>query len=252
MEKISAVIITFNEERNIRRCLESLTEVADEIIVLDSFSTDKTEDICREFGVKFHTHKFDGHIQQKNRAMEMAANDWVLSLDADEALDESLKAEIEKVKENLDADAYKFNRLTNYCGKWIKHSGWYPDVKLRLWNRKKGKWGGDNPHDKVIMQEGSSIKHLKGNLLHYSYYTVDEHVRQNDYFSSIGAEVLFEKGKKSSVFKACYKSAWMFFRNYFLKGGFLDGKYGFTVCRLTASGTYHKYIKLRNLLKEKS
>ena len=247
MNKISVVIITFNEERNIKRCLASVQSVADEIIVLDSFSTDKTEEICRSFNVNFSQHKFDGHIQQKNRAMALATYDWVLSLDADEALDTVLTQEILRVKKNLSADAYKFNRMTNYCGQWIKHSGWYPDIKLRLWDRRKGKWGGENPHDKVIMQPGSKVVHLKGDLHHYSYYSVDEHIRQNDYFSTIGAQVLFDKGKKSSRFKAIYKSTWMFIRNYFFKLGFLDGKYGFTVCRLTASGTYAKYRKLDTL-----
>lgn len=250
MNKISVVIITLNEERNIKRCLESVQAVADEILVLDSFSTDKTEEICREYKVKFLQHKFDGHIQQKNRAMRLATYDWVLSLDADEALDEQLIKEILRVKDNLLADGYKFNRMTNYCGKWIKHSGWYPDVKLRLWNRNKGSWGGNNPHDKVIMKEGSRMEHLKGNMHHYSYYTINEHHKQNDYFSTIGAQELFKKGKKSSIFKASYKAAWMFFRNYFFKKGFLDGKYGFIVCKLTASGTYAKYQKLRVLNKK--
>ena len=251
MTKISAVIITLNEERNIKRCLQSLDGVADEILVLDSFSSDKTGEICKEYNVRFLQHKFDGHIQQKNRAMDLAENDWVLSLDADEALDNTLRAEIMKVKNNLTADGYKFNRMTNYCGRFIKHSGWYPDTKLRLWNRKKGRWGGDNPHDKVIMNEGTKIVHLKGDLLHYSYYTVEEHIKQNEYFATIGAEVLFSKGKSSSFFKAVYKSLWMFYRNYFLKAGFLDGDAGFTVCRLTAAGTFSKYIKLRDLNKKK-
>ena len=249
MNKISIVIITLNEERNIGRCLASVQSVADEIVVLDSFSTDATEEICRNYKVRFLQHKFEGHIQQKNRAIQLATHDWVLSLDADEALDEQLIKEILRVKDNLSADGYKFNRMTNYCGQWIKHSGWYPDVKLRFWNRNKGSWGGNNPHDKVIMNEGSRIEHLKGNMHHYSYYTIDEHHKQNDYFSTIGAQVLYKKGKKSSIFKAFYKAAWMFFRNYFFKKGFLDGKYGFIICKLTASGTYAKYQKLRVLNK---
>lgn len=249
MSKLSVVIITFNEERNIERCLASVQSIADEIVVLDSFSTDKTEAICKQYEVVYSAHKFDGHIQQKNRAMQMASFDWVLSLDADEALDATLRQEILRVKGNPMADGYKFNRMTNYCGKWIKHSGWYPDVKLRLWNRTKGNWGGDNPHDKVIMEDGSSIVHLKGNIHHYSYYSINEHHKQNDYFSTIGAQELFKKGKKSSIFKASYKGIWMFVRNYIFKLGFLDGKYGFIVCKLTASGTYAKYWKLMSLHK---
>ena len=168
--KLSVVIITFNEEQNIERCLQSIVNIADEIIVLDSFSTDKTEEICKKFNVKFHQHKFDGHIQQKNRALGLAENDYVLSLDADEVPNEILLSEIMRIKANLSSDAYYFNRLTNYCGKWIKHCGWYPDQKLRIWNKNKGEWGGVNPHDKVIMQENTSLEYLKGDLLHYSYY----------------------------------------------------------------------------------
>lgn len=249
MEKISAVIITFNEEKNIARCLKSLENIADEILVLDSFSTDKTEEICREYGVNFQQHDFDGHIQQKNRAMKMAAHDFVLSLDADEALDEVLVKEIIIAKKNLTADGYKFNRMTNYIGQWIRHSGWYPDTKLRLWNRTKGSWGGTNPHDKVIMNPEFKIIHLAGNILHYSYYSLEEHIQQNDYFTTIGARELFNKGKKSSLGLAIIKSSWIFIRNYFFKLGFLDGVYGYIICRFTAQATFAKYIKLRNLNK---
>ena len=251
MNKISVVIITLNEERNIKRCLDSVQSVADEILVLDSFSTDNTEEICKNYNLRFTKHKFDGHIQQKNRAMQLATYDWVLSLDADEALDDRLVQEIRRVKNNLSADGYKFNRMTNYCGQWIRHSGWYPDTKLRLWNRNKGSWGGDNPHDKVIMNPGSSIEHLRGDMHHYSYYTIEEHLKQNDYFSTIGAQELYKKGKKSSFFKAIYKAVWMFIRNYFFKMGFLDGNYGFIICKLTASGSYAKYQKLRVLRQSK-
>ena len=166
--KLSVVIITFNEEKNIERCLKSVQEIADEIIVLDSFSSDKTEEICKKNNVSFYQHEFDGHIQQKNRVMNMANNDYVLSLDADECLDEALTEEIKKIKDNSTHKAYQFNRLTNYCGKWIKHCGWYPDVKLRIWDKNIARWGGINPHDKVIVDENIEVKHIKGDLLHYS------------------------------------------------------------------------------------
>lgn len=249
MNKISAVIITLNEEKNIERCIKSLLPVADEILVLDSFSSDKTEEICKKYGANFQQHKFDGHIQQKNRALEMAKFDYVLSLDADEALDKVLTQEIIKVKENLKYDGYKFNRLTNYIGQWIYHSGWYPDTKLRLWNRTKGRWGGTNPHDKVIMNPDSTILHLKGNLQHYSYYSLEEHLKQNNYFTTIGANELHARGKKSSLGKAIIKSTWIFIRNYFIKLGFMDGVNGYVICRFTAHATFSKYIKLRQLNK---
>ena len=138
MPEISVVIITFNEEKNIGRCLESVKKVADEIVVLDSFSTDKTEQICATFGVKFFRHVFDGHIEQKNRAITYAAFPLVFSIDADEVLSETLIASILEVKKNNTKDGWYMNRLTNYCGKWIRHSGWYPDRKLRLFNSHKG------------------------------------------------------------------------------------------------------------------
>jgi len=247
--KLSAVIITFNEEKNIERCLRSLNDVADEIVVLDSFSTDRTKEICENFKVRFYQHKFDGYIEQKNRVLQYAAFDWVLSLDADEALSERLANEIKKVKQNPDADGYSFNRLNNYCGKWIKHSGWYPDRKLRFWQKKKGKWGGVNPHDRLMMEKQSKIRHLKGDLLHYSYYSVNEHIEQTHKFSSIAAQEAHKKGQSAGIVKILTRSFWRFIRDYFIKLGILDGYYGFVICSMSAWGTFLKYIKLKELNK---
>ena len=253
MQSLSLVIITFNEEEKIERCLQSVERIADEIIVLDSFSTDRTEEICKKYKVKFHQHKFDGHIQQKNRAIALAKNDYILSLDADELPDSILLEEIKQLKQNNAlTDAYYFNRLNNYCGKWIKHSGWYPDKKLRLWNRTQGKWGGVNPHDRVIMQEGIKEVYLKGDLLHYSYDSINQHISQYNYFTDIGAREAFSKQKKSNLFIAIYKSSWKFIRDYFFKLGLLDGYYGFVICSLSAHATFVKYLKLRELIKNDS
>ena len=249
MEKLSVVIITLNEEKNIRRCIESVKSIADEIIILDSFSTDSTESICNELGAKFIQHKFDGHIQQKNRALQLATNDWVLSLDADEAPDNTLIKSPTTVLENPTADAYFFNRKTNYLGKWIKHSGWYPDKKLRLLLKSKGKWDGINPHDKIEMDDSAKIEYLKGDLLHYSYYSIEQHLQQLNSFTNIGAAEAFKRGKKSNWFIASYKSIWKFKRDYFFKLGFLDGYYGFIICSISAFATFSKYIKLKELHK---
>ena len=162
--ELSAVIITFNEERNIRRCIESVLEVVDEIVVVDSFSTDKTKTICQEYNVRFIEHPFEGYIEQKNWAKSQATHNCILSLDADEALDGRLKESILKIKSDWKY-AYKMNRLTNYCGKWIHHSGWYPDTKLRLFDRREGDWGGINPHDKFIVKNSEKVKHLEGDIL---------------------------------------------------------------------------------------
>jgi glycosyltransferase involved in cell wall biosynthesis len=243
MPKLSVVIITFNEERNIGRCLESVKDIADEIVVLDSFSTDKTREICESYGVKFIEHAFEGHIKQKNFAISQATYTHQLSLDADEALSEELKAEIRKVKDNWDADGFRMNRLSNYCGKWIRHSGWYPDTKLRLYNSGKGRWTGMDPHDKYELEQGSSIGKLKGDILHYTYYTIEEHILQANKFSSIAARELIEKGKPIYFFKIFLNPIAKFIRNYILHLGFLDGYYGFIICQITANETFLKYIK---------
>mgnify|MGYP001233099620 FL=1 len=154
MPKISAAIITYNEEKNIERCITSLVNIADEIVVVDSGSNDKTQEIALTLGAKVVINKFEGHIQQKNFAITQTSNEWVISLDADEALSKKLKTSLLKVKEDLKGNGYKFNRLSNYCGKWIKHCGWYPDTKLRLFKKGQGSWKGKNPHDKYILDSG--------------------------------------------------------------------------------------------------
>jgi glycosyltransferase involved in cell wall biosynthesis len=247
MPKLSVVIITFNEERNIGRCIESVREVADEIVVVDSFSTDKTRAICEKHGVNFIEHAFDGHIQQKNFAITQAKFPHQLSLDADEALSEDLKTEILKIKNDWRYDSYRMNRLTNYCGKWIHHCGWYPDTKLRLYDSTKGRWGGVNPHDKFELNPGSKIDFLKGDILHYSYYTVEEHIRQADKFSTIAAKELIGLGKSVSYFQIIINPVAKFIRNYILRLGFLDGFYGFLICRIAAHETFLKYTKARQI-----
>ncbi len=251
MIKISVVIISFNEEKNIERCLLSVKEVADEIIVLDSFSKDATENICRKHGVRFVQHAFDGHIQQKNRAISFASNPHILSLDADEALDDTLVKSIKQVKANFIKDAYYMNRLTNYCGHWVKHCGWYPDAKLRLWDSRKGHWTGINPHDKYELFKGDKNSgFLKGDILHYSYYSVEDHYKQVEYFTSISAKAYFEKGKYAAWYKLIANPIAKFIDHYILHLGFLDGKAGYLISRISAYATYLKYKKLRKLQKQ--
>ena len=245
--KISAVIITFNEEKNIERCLKSLAGLVDEIVVVDSYSKDQTEQICNRYNVRFIQHEFIGHIEQKNWAKDQATFDYILSLDADEALDEELKKSVLKAKENWSFDSYRMNRLTNYCGQWIRHSGWYPDTKLRLFDRRKGIWGGRNPHDKYIPEKGARIGFLQGDILHYSFYTREEHIKQIHYFSDIASKAMLEKGKRSSYLKILIKPIARFVKAYFLHRGFLDGAAGFTISRLSAYANYLKYSKLLKL-----
>ena len=251
MPEISVVIITYNEEKNIGRCLDSVKGIADDIIVVDSFSIDQTGRICSTKGVRFIQHAFPGHIEQKNWAITQARYPHVLSLDADEALSEELKMSILKIKNDWKYDGYYMNRSTNYCGKWIKHCGWYPDTKLRLWDSRKGKWGGINPHDKYELSEGCKSAYLKGDILHYSYYTIQQHFIQADKFSSIAADALFQKNKKVTWPLIILKTMAKFIRNYFIKTGFLDGYYGFMICRISAWETFQKYYKLKRLWENK-
>jgi len=251
MVRLSVVIITLNEEKNIRRCLQSVKEVADEIVVVDSFSTDATESICRKHGARFIQHSFEGYIQQKNYAATQAAYDCVLSLDADEALSDRLKTSILETKNNWTHSSYSMNRLASYCGAWIRHGGWYPDRKIRLFEKKKGKWGGRNPHDKFLPDTPGDVCFLRGDLLHYSYYSIEGHVSQVNKFSSIGAASAFADGRHSYVLKILFKPLFKFLRDYIFRLGFLDGYYGLVISIIASHETFLKYVNLRELGKRK-
>lgn len=243
MVKISGVVITFNEESNIARCLDSLLEVVDEIVVIDSYSKDRTKEICLSRGVRFVEHPFRTHIDQKNFGLTQATYPYVLSLDADEYLSDELKQSILEVKQNWPAEAYRMNRLSSYGNRWIKHGAWYPDRKIRLWNRAVGFWGGDNPHDKVIIKGGTRVKHLNGNILHRayrdSYSTLEKVQRYSEIFANENA------GREpSSVLRIMTHTAWAFLQSYFIKRGFLDGYEGLMVAVAEANHVFYKYAKL--------
>ncbi len=250
MIRLSVVIITYNEEKNIGRCIDSVKIVADEVLVLDSFSTDRTEEICRSRGARFFQHRFDGHIEQKNRALDLASGPYVLSLDADEELDEILQHSVLQAKQNWKADGYTMNRLSNYCGKWIRHSHWYPDKKLRLFDRRKGHWTGVNPHDKYeLTAKESPALHLNGNILHYSYSNLEQHRSKTKVYADIAARALAEREKRIPSYKLIVNPAVKFISHYLLHLGFLDGRAGFRIARLAAFGTFLKYSKARALCK---
>lgn len=253
MESLSIAIITFNEENNIGRCIDSVAEIADEIVVVDSFSTDRTEEICKSKGVTFLQNPFEGHVEQKNYILTKCTHSLILSIDADEVVSPELKKEILKIKENRKADAYFINRLNNYCGKWIKHSGWYPDKKVRLFDRTKVQWGGENPHDKIIVEEGATTDCIKKDILHYTYPDISAHINQLNKFTSISAEQCFKKGKKVNFFVHIILYPFStFITKYFFKLGFLDGKAGFLVCISTAYYRFLKYSKLYELYQTKN
>jgi len=247
--QLSAVIITFNEEKNIERCVLSAQKVADEVLVVDSFSTDKTKFICEKLGVRLIEHAFEGHIQQKNWAKQKAQFDYILSLDADEALDETLTKAVQEAKRDWNTSAHKMNRMTNYCGQWVRHTSWYPDTKIRLFDRRVGKWDGLNPHDEYRVPKAVNVAHLRGDILHYSFYTRGEHLQQIEKFSTIGAQALLEKGKESNWILILVKPFARFFKNYIVQLGFLSGKAGWDISTLSAYANYKKYKKLIQLQK---
>ncbi len=243
MVKISAIIITYNEERSIGRCIDSLRPVADEIVVIDSYSKDRTKEICSEKGVRFVEHAFKSHIDQKNFAVTQASYDQVLSLDADEYLSEALTKDILEVKASWPNMAYRMNRLSNYGGKWIRHGNWYPDRKIRLWDRRIGMWGGENPHDKVILRDEIKVLHLNGDILHRAYVNSAETLSKVQSYSEIFARENTGR-KSSSVPKIIFRSSFAFFKSFVLKRGFLDGFEGLMVAMAVANHVFYKYAKL--------
>ena len=250
MPNISVVVITLNEEANIGRCLDSVKDIADEIVVVDSFSTDRTEKIVKEQGGKFFQNQFVDYVAQHKFADQKATYDHILTLDADEALSKDLVESIRNIKKYWKHDGYSMNRMTNYCGKWIKHSGWYPDIKLRLYDRRKGKWMGKKIHERFTLVEGATKGHLNGDLFHYSFSSITQHVNQANKFTDMTALAAFEQGKKSGCMKIFFAPIFKFIRDYFLNFGFMDGYFGFVICQISANATFLKYVKLKQLNKE--
>lgn len=247
--KLSGVIISYNEEDKIERCIQSLLKVCDEVVLLDSFSTDHTCALAEKMGAKVYSHAFDGHIQQKNRAIGYAASPYVLSLDADEALDDELTESIQQVKQNWQYDVYSMNRLNRYAGKWIRHGAWYPDRKLRLWDSRKGSWGGNNPHDKFIPQSGCTRAHLKGNILHYTMESMEDLKRQSARFAEISAKSMYDRKVRSRFILIFLKPLFRFVKDYVLLLGFLDGRAGLDIARMNAWYVWRKYRLLHSMYK---
>lgn len=243
MTKISAVIITYNEERNIARCIESVKPVVDEIVILDCLSQDRTREIAEAHGATFYQQEFMGFAKQKNRAVALATHDVVLSLDADEYLSSELTQSILEVKSNWTKDGYMFNRLSSFEGTWITTCGWYPDQKLRLWDRRKGTWQGDGVHERVDLVKGATAMAIKGDLFHRAYDNISQFLQKNQSYSTIHAQVNRYR-TSSSVFKIIYKTVFAFFKAYILRGGILDGYKGLVISGSTAHWVFYKYAKL--------
>ena len=247
MDKLSVVIITFNEARNIKRALTSVQEVADDIIVLDSFSTDETEAICKLFNVNFIQRKWGGYADQKNFANTQAKYDYILSLDADEALDDTLKQAVLNLKSNGFKDVYIVNRLVNYCGQWIKHSSWYPDKKIRIFPKSQTAWTGEFVHETLTFKSNFETIELPGHLEHYTYYSYEEHRERADKYSLLTAQKMHANGKTASLIKPYLSGLARFLSMYIIKLGFLDGYNGFKIAQISAKSNVYKYKTLRAL-----
>jgi glycosyltransferase involved in cell wall biosynthesis len=243
---LSVVIITFNEEANIARCLKAARPIADELVVVDSFSTDRTVEICRQLGARLVQHAFEGYVEQKNYATAQAQHDYVLQLDADEVLTDELRRSIRAATANWQHAGYTLARLTNYCGSWVRHGGWYPDRKLRLYDRRLGAWQGLLLHERYEVQPGQTVGELTGDVQHYSYNSVEQHVSQLNRFTSIAADELWLRGKRQvTVFHLLLKPWWKFVHGYFFRLGFLDGFAGLCIATISAWGVFLKFAKLK-------
>jgi len=245
--EISVVIITLNEERNLARCITSVKQVADEVIVVDSGSRDATLRIAHEHGARVVHRDWTNYGDQKNFANGLATGRYILSLDADEALSEPLRdALLHARTAGLDG-AYTMARLTNYCGTWVRHGGWYPDIKLRLFPKGRARWTEAKVHETLEPEPGLRITHLKGDLLHYSFHSVEQHAQQAAHFAHLAAQALHARKKRSGRLQAILSPIARFVQGYILRGGFLDGRAGFTIARISARAKRMKYTELARL-----
>lgn len=242
---VTACIVTFNEEKNIRRCLESV-QWCREIVVVDSFSTDRTVEISREFTSTVIQREWPGFRAQKEFARLQGSCAWSLLLDADEELSPELQAEIFQVLNNPGAaNGYEMPRMVYYLGRWIKHGDWYPDRKLRLYRKDKGQILGTDPHDYVEVQ--GKVRRFHSSIFHYTYDDLAHHLNTINRFSSITAREKYEMGTRAGISDLLFRPVWKFIRGYILKRGFMDGRPGLIIAGLTSFEVWLKYLKLREL-----
>ena len=241
MSSISVVIIVKNEEMRISRCLESVSW-ADEIIVVDSGSSDRTPEICRSFQqVKFFDYPWEGFGKQKNRALGLATSEWVFSLDADETVSPELAIEIRQALHDTTVNGYLVNRKNFYRNQWIRHSGWWPDSVLRLFRRGEGRFSDRLVHEAVELD--GRVGTLSFPLEHRSFSSVTDFVKKMDSYSTLGAQLMMEKGRAASPCQAFLHGLFTFFKTYILKRGFLDGRAGLLIAFSNAAGVFYRYMK---------
>jgi glycosyltransferase involved in cell wall biosynthesis len=245
--KISATIVAFNEERNIARAIRSLglgPGCADEIVVVDSGSSDRTREIAANLGARVIEEPWRGYAAQKNFAAASAAYDWILSIDADEELTPGLVAEIAALKNgSIDCDGWTMPRLARYLGRWIRHSGWYPDRKVRLYHRDRARWEGDYVHESVRVN--GLTGHLSSDLLHYTCDTLEQHLITLNRYTTLAAQALVAAGKPIPFRRLVLDPPWTFVKSYIIQRGFLDGGHGLVIAGLASFYTFMKYAKAR-------
>jgi glycosyltransferase involved in cell wall biosynthesis len=243
--RISATIITLNEEESLPRALASVS-FCDEVVVVDSGSADRTREIAERAGARVLTRRWTGYADQKNFAAQSASHDWILALDADEEVTVQLRASIQALQEAGPQHAgYRFARLARYLGRWIRHSGWYPDAKVRLYDRRRGRWHGDYVHESVRVE--GSVGELAGDLLHYTCDSLEDHRRRVDRYTDLAARELIANRRRIGLGRLLASPPWAFLRSYVLQQGFRDGPEGLLIARMAASYTYSKYAKARAL-----
>ncbi|MDA0206857.1 MAG: glycosyltransferase family 2 protein [Acidobacteria bacterium] len=243
--KISATIITLNEEESLPRALASIS-FCDEVVVVDSGSSDRTCEIAQQSGARVLERDWTGYADQKNFAAQAAAHDWILALDADEEVAPDLRASIETLQTaGPEYAGYRFARLARYLGRWIHHSGWYPDAKIRLYDRRRGRWFGDYVHESVKVE--GSVGTLAGDLLHYTCDSLDDHRQRVDRYTDLAARELIENRRRVGLGQLLVSPPWAFLRSYVMQQGFRDGPEGLLIARMAASYTYSKYAKARAL-----
>jgi glycosyltransferase involved in cell wall biosynthesis len=245
--KLSVVVIAKNAEKTISRCLQSVSCIADEIIVVINDCTDDTRTFAEAYGAKIVEHKWEGFREQKNFAINLAEHEWILSLDADEALSETLRSSIRNFVNSSDPSCVgaKFSRKTFFLGQWISYGDWYPDYNIRLFKKGHGKFVGGSVHERLEVD--GRVQRLNGDILHYVGESLMEFVQKNLVYADLAAQDLFELKKKISPFSAAIRSQWAFFRAYILKLGFLDRSAGYFIAKIKSFFTLYKYIKLLSL-----
>jgi glycosyltransferase involved in cell wall biosynthesis len=248
MPALSATIITHNENANIGRVIRSLA-CADEIVVVDSNSTDDTREIAAGLGARVITNAFAGFAAQKNFSSDQAQHDWIISLDADEELDPQAQATILEWKSTKPSAAgYRFARRAHYLGRWIRHSGWYPDFKLRLYNRRRGSWQGAFVHESVVVN--GPVQTLPGEILHYTCNSLEEHRQRIEFYTDLAAKEMFDRKERVTALRRSVAPSWIFLNTYLLRLGILDGSQGYLIAKMAARYVERKYAKLEEMQKQ--